>query len=1006
MDNTARYRELFAATPHPMIVYDPESLAIRDVNPAAIAEYGYGFDEFTALTIADIRPPEDRPALRRMVNRGAGVRYAGIWRHLRRDGSVFEVEITSNDLSIDGAPLRMTLVQPVGAREAGRLAEQGALQRFTAQQASLLALATDSDLAEGRLDRALAAILRAASDALQVRRVNVWRVSRDGAGLTCLLAYDAATDSLTEGLALDATDCPAYIDAITSGRAVDAHDACNDPRTAELAESYLRPHGITSLLDATVRLHGHLYGVLCLEHVGPTRQWRPDEVRFAGELADQVTQALLNAERARYASLWRNVAAGVAAETGERFFRELVLHLTRAMDLECAYIAQLSEEGMAPMALAIDDAIVTEGPMDLDGTPNAEVLDQGEATYTHRVRDTYPTCPLLARVHAESFLGIRLSDRDGTVMGLLAVAGRRSLEASTEARVLLSIFGERAAAELARLRREAHLLRASAVFDNASEGIVVSDRDGRILEANPAFHRITGYSAHRLGVRSVFRALLPEDPHFPDRALAAIGQRGRWQGELRALRSDGERFHAWATFTELPAPRAGEPSHMVGLISDISAIRRSEAQLEHLAHHDPLTQLPNRVLLNDRLAHALDLARRHDGNVAILFLDLDGFKDVNDSLGHSEGDRLLHRVASRLQDTVRIDDTLARIGGDEFVVLMERMEGEDDIAPLVERLLDTFTDSFHVNDRDLYISASVGISLFPRDGDNPETLIQSADAAMYAAKASGKNTYRFFTPALSERAFQRVALVSALRHALAEQEFRLVYQPVIDLATGRTTGFEALLRWQRPGHGLVRPATFIPVAEDSGLIVPLGRWVIGEAARQARYWLDLGLDFGRIAVNVAVAQVTRPGFAEDFLGQLALAGVSPERLSIEITESLFLDPQAPVAEALARLRDAGVEIAIDDFGTGYSSLAYLKRLPIDTLKLDKSFTGDLPHDADDVSITRAILGLAETLSLSVVAEGIETREQRTFLQSLGCARGQGYLFGRPTLPDDCQRVRA
>lgn len=425
-----------------------------------------------------------------------------------------------------------------------------------------------------------------------------------------------------------------------------------------------------------------------------------------------------------------------------------------------------------------------------------------------------------------------------------------------------------------------------------------------------------------------------------------------------------------------------------------SRIRRA-VEVENLARRDYLTGLPNRALLAERLEHALALADREDHTLAILFLDLDRFKHINDSMGHSVGDHLLKQVARRLSAVVRREDTLVRMGGDEFVVLMEYLHHERDAALLADKVIQSLADPIEVNGLPVYLTTSIGISLYPRDARSAEGLISNADAAMYRAKESGRNAYQFYTPELTRIAHEQVTLVSDLKHALERQELELHYQPQVDIADGRLFGVEALLRWRHGNAGLVTPDRFIPLAEDTGLIIPIGEWVLREACCQAQRWLDAGFPLERISVNLAGPQIQRGHIVATVERILADTGLPPDRLELEVAESFVMGQEDAAIATLRRLRRLGITIAVDDFGTGYSSLSRLKQLPIDRLKIDRSFVQDLPHDEDDSAIARAVIALGHSLGLRVIAEGVETAAQAQFLLDEGCQEAQGYYYSRP-----------
>jgi diguanylate cyclase (GGDEF)-like protein len=427
-------------------------------------------------------------------------------------------------------------------------------------------------------------------------------------------------------------------------------------------------------------------------------------------------------------------------------------------------------------------------------------------------------------------------------------------------------------------------------------------------------------------------------------------------------------------------------------------------RMSYLAQHDSLTDLPNRVLMNDRLVEAIALSSRYQRKLAVLFVDLDRFKRINDSLGHVIGDRLLQSVARRLLTCVRSSDTVSRQGGDEFVILLWEERHPLDAAVTAQKILQALRAPHFIDQHELHITASIGIVIFPEDGTVAETLMNNADFAMYHAKEHGRDNCQFFKPEMNLLAVERRALEGSLHHAIEREELSLNYQPKIDLVTGEITGMEALIRWRHPQRGLVPPGQFIAVAEECGLIVPIGRWVLREACRQARAWQRAGLPPTSIAINISAVELRDRGFASAVRAALADSGLEPRYLELELTETVLMEDSRSIADMLRELKEIGVLLALDDFGTGYSSLSYLKRFPIDTLKIDQSFVRDLTTDADDAGIVAAVIGMGNSLHMRVVAEGIETREQLEFLQEYNCPQGQGFYFSRPLPAAECGKL--
>ena len=535
-------------------------------------------------------------------------------------------------------------------------------------------------------------------------------------------------------------------------------------------------------------------------------------------------------------------------------------------------------------------------------------------------------------------------------------------------------------------------------IESSVNAICITDNlapDNPIVYVNPAFERITGYSSQDVLGRNA-RLLQGTDIAQPEliTVRAALHDERPCHVVLRNYRKDGSMY--WNELHVAPVRNdAGAVTHYIGVHSDITDAKTHQDELARQANHDSLTGLPNRNLLWDRIQGACARAQRYGNFSAVAFLDIDNFKVVNDSLGHTLGDHLLRAVASRLQSALRATDTVARQGGDEFVLVLCDQQSEQQIAGELRRIVELFAKPFSVEGRDVFVTASIGAALHPQDAKDPESLMKSAELAMYRAKESGRNTYQLYTVEMQTRVMERLALESRLRRAVELGEFELYFQPQVDLRTNRVFGCEALIRWRQPELGMVSPAKFIPLAEETGLIVPIGEWVLRTACRQCKIWQDAGLPQVAVAVNISARQFREKNLFQLVETILAETGLSPNLLELEVTESVIMHDAQQVIASLEAFREMGVRLSVDDFGTGYSSLSYLKRFPVDRLKIDQSFVRDLSTDADDVAIAQAIITLGHTLNLRVIAEGVETPEQLAFLRKYQCDEMQGYLFGKP-----------
>ncbi|WP_161460618.1 EAL and GGDEF domain-containing protein [Pseudomonas syringae] len=548
------------------------------------------------------------------------------------------------------------------------------------------------------------------------------------------------------------------------------------------------------------------------------------------------------------------------------------------------------------------------------------------------------------------------------------------------------------------MQEKLHL--AATVFESTAEGVLITDTDQRISAVNRAFTEITGYSeSEAIGQTPRLLASGQHDSAFYASMWHQLTAEGHWQGEISNRRKNGELYPSWLTVSAV-RNKENLLTHFVAVFADISSLKHAQARLDYQAHHDPLTGLPNRTLFESRLQSALLHSEESGSLGAVLFLDLDRFKHINDSLGHPVGDLLLKGIAHRLKETLRDIDTVARLGGDEFIVLLPGLLQPSDAKAIANKLLACFSTPFEAGEHELYISPSIGSCVFPTDGTDVATLVKNADAAMYRSKAQGRNRVESYTRDLTEQASERIALEQELRRALDRNQLSLAYQPKISLVTHTLVGAEALIRWSHPTFGEVPPEHFIPLAEENGMILQIGEWVLEQACRQMGAWRKTCKPFGPMSVNLAGAQLRQPNLVERIEQLLTDNGLVPDCLQLEITENFIMSQTQDALAVLHKLKQLGVQLAIDDFGTGYSSLSYLKRLPLDILKIDQSFIRGLPEDTHDAAIVRAIIALGRSMQLTVIAEGVETREQQQFLSEEGCEQIQGYIISLPLQPDE------
>ncbi|MDO8813515.1 MAG: EAL domain-containing protein [Gallionella sp.] len=564
-----------------------------------------------------------------------------------------------------------------------------------------------------------------------------------------------------------------------------------------------------------------------------------------------------------------------------------------------------------------------------------------------------------------------------------------------EERALINSIAMQLGQSLERRRAEERFRLTAKVFENTMEGITVTDKNNHILEVNDAFTRITGYAREEvLGKTPVILKSGLHDKDFYAVMWQAINATGHWRGDVWNRRKDGEIYPEMLTISTI-ADDMGNVTNYVGIFSDITLLKQHEKQLEHIAHYDALTGIPNRVLLADRLQQAIAISKREKKLLAVCYLDLDGFKAINDSMGHEAGDQVLIEVSRRIKDTVREGDTVARLGGDEFVILLTGLDAPEECGSSLDRLLEAVAQPIPVLDKLFKLSASIGISLYPHDDDDPDILLRHADQAMYTAKQSGRNRYYLYDTERDQNTRTRHEFTKRIRQGLAKGEFELFFQPKVELRSGQPVGAEALIRWRHPERGLLSPAEFLPTIEDTALDVEVGEWVISTALNQLSEWQQAGLVL-ELSINISAFHMQSPEFSEKLKQKLShYPGLPPGKLQIEILETAALKDIAAATRIIESCRNFGVGFALDDFGTGYSSLSYLSNLPIDTLKIDQSFIRDMLEDKGDFAIVQGIIALSTAFNLKTVAEGVETDKCFSALLDMGCEIGQGYVIAHP-----------
>ena len=704
-------------------------------------------------------------------------------------------------------------------------------------------------------------------------------------------------------------------------------------------------------------------------------------------------------ERKRNDDALRVLAGGTAAFIGSEFFTSLVLHLAQALDVKYALVTECVDPAtrkQRTLGFFAHGSVQPNFEYLLAGTPCEIVMDRsGECFFPTQLQNLFPEDMDLVTMGAHSYLGVPLIDPAGRPLGHLCVLDVRPMHEMSWAAKIMTVFAARAAAELRRQRAEQQMQKLSSAVEQTADAVLITDRHGIIEYVNRAFEHISGYSAaEAVGQRPSLVKSGEHDATYYQKLFKTLHAGEVYRDVLVNRHKRGELYYEEITITPL-RDAAGVITHFISTGKDITERMHSQERLRFMAHHDALTELPNRALFLDRLTQSVAYARWHRRLVAVMFLDLDRFKHINDTLGHAAGDQLLKALSIRLKSTVRERDTVARFGGDEFVMLLDDVASEKDVALLAHKVLQAMTQPYQIGGHEFHLTASIGISLYPSDGQDTGTLLRNADIAMYRAKDLGKNTYQFYSAEMSHRAFERLTLETSLRRALENNEFVIFYQPQVNMATQELLGMEALLRWSHPELGLLAPADFLASLEETGLIVAVGDWVLRSACEQARAWCDAQLAPIRVAVNLSGHQLRQPNFFATVTQLVKQWRLPSGCLELEITENVLMQDAERALSTLATIDREHLRIAIDDFGTGYSSLSHLKRFPIDTLKIDRSFVRDITRDPQNAAIVRSVIAMARSMKLEVIAEGVEHDEQLEFLRNEQCHIIQGYFISPP-----------
>jgi len=971
----ALYRDIFDSNPSPMCVIDAETQQFLAVNDAAVSHYGWSREEFASMTMDDLRPPVNEELLKftHSAIKNTGLIFPLDSQHYKKNGDLIDVEITSNPLNFAGRNARMVLVTDVTER---RLAE---IEIRTVNR--LLLMLTNINQTIVRRLPTMEMFKEACTVAVRdggFRMAWIGLKDPEGRYVKTMASAGNAGDYIAR-LKIDMADTadngPTKL-ALRSGKHAVLHDVVANEVTTPWRELALA-NNYRSMVALPLIVNGITVGNFSLYNtdVGIFNQ---REMDLLDELASDISFALSVAE------------VEIERELAEKALREseTLFHT----------LARSSPVGVFHTNLQGNFLYINQSWFEITGISFHDAMNDGwfSGLYAHDHDIVVKEWKNAIRQKQPFNREYRFQRRDGSIVW---VKGQAAVEQDATGH-FLGFVGTVTDITALKVNEENHRM-SNAVFENTREGIMVTDVHNRIVMVNRACSDITQYQAEELiGMTPAVISSGRHDRTFYTEMWESLKSTGHWQGELWNRRKNGDIYPELLSISAI-RNEMGEVVNYVGVFADISHLKSSEEKLEFLAHHDPLTQLPNRLMLLSRLDHGIEVARREDSQLALLMLDLDRFKNVNDSFGHLAGDELLQQVAKRLLSKVRSVDTVTRLGGDEFTILLGTIASQEDAARVAASIIKALEAPWKLsNNIEVRIGASIGISLFPGHGESALELLQHADAALYQAKAAGRGCARYFSEKLTQATRDRFTIETKLRQALQNNELHVYFQPKIDLLSGKIIGAESLIRWQDPIDGLVLPAKFISVAEDTGLIRSLGEWVMRQTCEQGKRWLDAGFTPLKLAVNISAHQLHHTNIVKTLTELLDETGYPPEHLELELTESILMNREEELVETLNTIRAKGITLAIDDFGTGYSSLAYLKSFPLDVLKIDRSFVADIEKDEDDRAITSTIIKIAHTLGMQVVAEGVETARQLEFLRLHQCDMYQGFLVSKALSKDE------